>query len=473
MRTGSGDGTGGGAGRRAAVALVVIVLALIAGPGAASAQVAVQEFTVHTSVDFPDTLTFHLHVTSRTTITGAEVRYQVEQLSCGSGTASGFAELTPGTDLDVSWEWDLRERGGLPPGSRVTYWWVLSNEDGTFETEPTKVVFEDPRFEWRTMDGQHTRLKWYGGTVEFARDLLGAADAGIRQLQASTGVLPSQPVEVRIYADSTAMREAVVFSQEWAGGIAYPEHGLVAMGINEFNLAWGRRATVHEMSHVVIAEASFTCGASLPAWLDEGLATFNEGPEERFFTALLDEAVRDDAAYAVRGLAGSFPGSRDGAALAYAESRSLVAFLIEEYGPVQMNALLGAFQRNATIDRALTEVYGFDTDGLEQRWRAEVGLPEQAPRPAADVEPLPTIPPLGGQLPRPEATPVPEPASTPTPTAPGETVAGVPRQDESQPTPTKNGGSGCNRSGGDTAGVDLGFVAALALGARALRRRKS
>ena len=471
MRTRSGGGTGGGTGRRTVVALVAIVLALTLGPGVASAQVAVEVFSPHTSIDFPNSLTFHLHVTSKTTITGAEVRYQVEQLSCGSGTASGFAEFTPGTDLDVSWEWDLRERGGLPPGSRVTYWWVLSGEEGTYRTGPTTVVFEDPRFEWRTIAGEHTRLKWYEGTVEFARDLLDAADAGIRQLEASTGVLPSQPVEVRIYADSAAMREAVVFSQEWAGGIAYPEHGLVAMGINEFNLAWGRRATVHEMSHVVIAEASFTCGASLPAWLDEGLATFNEGPEERFFTTLMDEAVNDNAAYAVRGLAGSFPGSRDGAALAYAESRSLVAFLIEKYGPVQMNALLEAFQRNATIDRALTEVYGFDTDGLEQRWRAEVGLPEQAPRPAADVEPLPTIPPLGGQLPRPDATSVPEPALTPTPTVQGEAVAGVPQQDESQPTPTKNGGSGCNRSGGDAAGIDLSFVGALALGARALRRR--
>ena len=152
--------------------------------------------------------------------------------------------------------------------------------------------------------------------------------------------------------------------------------------------------------------------------------------------------------------------------MAYAESRSLVAWLIEGYGPAHINALLESFRRNATIDRALIEVYGFDTDGLERRWRAEVGLPERAPRRAAEVEPLPTIPPLGGLLPRSEPTPVPTPAEE------QGAVAGLPEQTGPQePTPAPSGGSGCNRSGGDAAGIDLSLIAGLVFGALAIRRR--
>jgi hypothetical protein len=45
-----------------------------------------------------------------------------------------------------------------------------------------------------------------------------------------------------------------------------------------------------------------------------------------------------------------------------------------------MSALLDAFRERDTIDRALVEVYGFDSNGLEARWREDVGLPARAPR---------------------------------------------------------------------------------------------
>ena len=444
-----------------AVGMLVVMLTVALTPTPTTHEV-LTGVRQSTNVSFPDSLTFSLEASAPEVITGAEVRYQVEQLSCGSGTASGFASFTPTSDLNVSWEWDLKQRAGLPVGSRITYWWVLTSDDRSFETQPTTMVFEDPRFEWRTITGDHTRLLWYEGSLEFAEGLLEVADAGIRTLQENTGVLPSKPVEVHIYENAAVMREAIVFSQEWTGGVAYPSQGLVSMGINESNLEWGRRATVHEMSHVVIAEASFTCGSSLPAWLDEGLATFVEGPEEPLFARALDRAVRDNSAFAVRGLAGSFPVSQDGAELAYAESRSLVAFLIEHYGTDRMNTLLTAFSELGTIDRALMQAYGFDTEGLERLWRADAGLPERDAPLDAVVEPLPTIPALGGLPQQAEAT------ATVAPREPTATVAPA----EPTATPPESSGSGCNRSSDEAAGLDFGALAGLALGAMVIVRRR-
>jgi hypothetical protein len=198
--------------RRVAV-LGLVLAALVLGPfGAndAQAQETLRDVRLSADVDFPDSVTFTVEANAPIVIDRAEVRYRIEQLSCGTGSATGFAAFTPSAAVDASWEWGLRERGGLPVGARVTFWWVLSGGGRTFETEPTMVIFEDPRFEWRTMTGDHTRLLWYSGTDDFARELLEAADAGIRQLQRTTGVLPSQAVEVRIYEDAAAMRDAVV-----------------------------------------------------------------------------------------------------------------------------------------------------------------------------------------------------------------------------------------------------------------------
>jgi hypothetical protein len=440
--------------------LTVLVLAVLAGP--VHAQEPLLDAHLSTTTDFPNGLTFHLRTDAPVVIDHAEVRYQVDQLSCGTGTASGLVTFAATASPNLGWEWDLRDAGGLAVGAKITYHWVLSGEGRTFETPSESVVYEDPRFDWRTIASDHTLIQWYAGSDAFARDLLQAADAGINQLERSTGVVPDDIVTVRIYATAEAMRETVLFSPEWAGGIAFPRHNLVAMGIGENNLSWGRDAMVHEMTHVVIGQATFRCGSSLPAWLNEGLAVYNEGDADSVFNNALNNAVAEDRAFTVRGLAGSFPTSEDGALLAYAQSRSLVAHLIDTYGATRMNELLNTFQRLGTIDRALDTVYGFDSDGLESAWRVELGLPARAESGGVERELIPTIPPFGLPLNSSDATPTPTPvpAAPPTATPPSEPTA----------TATPHGGSGCNRSE-TSAGLDGGVVLGFMLGGLALRRR--
>jgi hypothetical protein len=438
----------------------VAVLVLAMSAGSVHAQEPLLGAHLSTTMDFPNGLTFHLSADAPVTIDRAEVRYQVDQLSCGTGTASGLVTFTPTNDIDLDWEWDLRDAGGLPVGATVSYRWVLSGEGRTFETTTDTIVYEDPRFDWHTVTGDHSRIQWYAGDNAFAQDLLQTAEAGIKQLERSTGVLPDEMVHVRLYETSEAMRETVLFSPEWAGGIAFPQHNLVAMGINEYNVSWGRDAMVHEMTHVVIGQATFRCGSSLPAWLDEGLAVYNEGEVAGRFSAALDNAIGEDRAFTVRGLAGSFPSAEDGAVLAYAQSRSLVAHLIDTYGAARMNQLLVAFTRQGTIDRALNDVYGLDSDALESEWRASVGLPHRAGIGGVTREPLPAIPSLGFPLGTDDITPeaIPSPTAQPTPT---------PR---TNPTATPQGGSGCNRSS-TSAGLDGGIVLGLMLGGLALGRK--
>jgi hypothetical protein len=423
--------------------VAAFAFAFAAGP--VQAQEPLLDAHLSTTIEFPSTLTFNLNAQAPIVIDRAEVIYHVEALSCGTGSAIGIAAFNPTNDLDVSWEWDLRDAGGIPAGARVTYHWLLTGAGRTFATDEQTLIFEDPRFEWRTITGEHTRLKWYAGDADFAQDLLDVADAGIHQLQTTTGVLPENLVEVRIYETAEAMRETVLFSPEWAGGIAYPTHGLVAMGINRFNISWGRDAMVHEMTHVVMGQSTFRCGSSLPAWFNEGLAVFNEGDVAGSFTTALDQAIRDDTAFTVRGIAGPFPSTEDGAVLAYAQSQSVVSFLINQYGSKKLNDMLVAFADLGSIDRALQQAYDFDTDGLDAAWRAFVGLPQRTGPATIEPELIPTIPPLG----------LPSSPADPTPT----------------PTPaTSSGGSGCNRSDA-SAGLDGSLLIALALAGTILVRR--
>ena len=280
------------------MAVALLAFAALVGPAAAQEGIVVSDTS--TSVDFPERVTFRVEASSSVPITGVELRYQVQALACGVSTATGLPDFEPASDLTVEWTWDLKERGGLPAGATVVYWWELTDTEGrTLETPETTFVFEDPRFTWRSIAGDYSVIHWYSGGDSFAEELLATADAGILTLQESTGVLPSRQVHVRIYESAAAMRDALVFSHEWTGGVAFPSHGLVSIGINAGNLAWGRRAMVHEMTHVVLGETAAFCGSAIPAWLNEGLATFNEGEVEPFYSAVLSDAINDDSAFSV------------------------------------------------------------------------------------------------------------------------------------------------------------------------------
>ena len=60
--------------------------------------------------------------------------------------------------------------------------------------------------------------------------------------------------------------------------------------------------------------------------------------------------------------------------LYYAESHSIVSFMVEQYGWEKMRALLKALDTIPT-DTAFTQVLGTDLLGVERLWRAWIGVP--------------------------------------------------------------------------------------------------
>ncbi len=54
----------------------------------------------------------------------------------------------------------------------------------------------------------------------------------------------------------------------------------------------------------------------------------------------------------------------------YAISSSLVEYLVDIHGWKKMRALLDGLREESDLDRVMTQVYGFDQTGLNERWRA-------------------------------------------------------------------------------------------------------
>ena len=107
--------------------------------------------------------------------------------------------------------------------------------------------------------------------------------------------------------------------------------------------------------------------------MSEGLATYAEGPLLSYQRDALNRAIRSNELISVRSLSSSFPAGHSEANLSYAQSYSLVKFQVDTYGWKKMRMLLDVFGDGSTPDKALKEVYDFDREGLDRRWRRYVG----------------------------------------------------------------------------------------------------
>lgn len=323
-------------------------------------------------VHFPTTLIFKLEAESEQEIVDARVLYRVERMNYADVTSEAWADVSPSTHIETSWTWDMR-RSSLPPNAVVRYRWSIADAAGNREESAEKTVtFRDGRYEWERMTEGRINLFWYRGGDAFAGELMDVCQQGLSRLVEDMGVSPEGEIDIYIYASSGDLQGAMIFPQEWTGGAAFTEFGTIAIGIAPDKLAWGKRAVVHELTHLVVHQATFNPYSGLPKWLDEGLAMYNEGELGAGFASRLEKAVEEGGLISVRTLCSPFSAHPEGAYLAYAESYSLVEYLLSEHGHDSMLELLDVFETGSSYDGALEEVYGFDIEGLDRRWREYV-----------------------------------------------------------------------------------------------------
>lgn len=380
-----------------------IVLALAARSPAAAQTAQPVVMSDEALVDFPNSVTFRLKLDEITPIQAATLTYQLGVNSCLQAGTQVPVEVNGPT---IEWTWVMSRSGNPPPGAQMWWQWELTDQAGNVTQTPRQqLTFEDDRFDWRTVETQAgasataIRLHWYRGD-NVGEVLLDAAVAGLERLEQDVGIQLEGDVEFFIYGDSEDMRQALLYVQDWAGGVAFSEYNTILIGVPPDQAEdWGTSTVRHELAHLVIGQFARSClGGSLPTWLSEGLAMYAEGEPDETTRRDIEMGVELDTFMPVRSLNGAFPARGSEATSAYSQSYSLVDYLLSTYGQEKMQALLLALAGASDYDEALEQVYGFNVDGLEVAWRAAIGAPERTipPTPTAIVAgAIPTINPAG------------------------------------------------------------------------------
>ncbi|MEX2314457.1 MAG: peptidase MA family metallohydrolase, partial [Thermomicrobiales bacterium] len=134
-----------------------------------------------------------------------------------------------------------------------------------------------------------------------------------------------------------------------------------------------RRMIPHEVSHLILHQATENPWNTPPNWLDEGLAVYNQETPDSDLPDILDDAVDDGRLIPVRALGSSFPLDPEQAYLSYAESHSIATFIIEELGEDEMAELIAVFRDEVSYDEAVERALGMSVEELDAAWKAWLG----------------------------------------------------------------------------------------------------
>ena len=378
--------------------LLSALLCSLAAP--VHAQVGIQLVSDTISLSFPDSATFQAEFKAGANITSVVLEYGVDQLTCGTVVAKAFPQVNPGVDVQVTWTWEMRQSGSLPPGSLLWWRWQVQDANGVQFTSPKQtVIWLDNIHSWQVISGGSINLHYYDGGQAFGQALHDAAATALVRLTQDVGLGTDKPVDIYIYANTTDLKDAILYEPAWIGGQAFPENNIVIIGVSTEQLDWGKSTEAHELTHVLVGHLTFSCLGFIPTWLNEGLAMYGEGGPESARVAQFDQAKAANQLPSLDSLAGGFSEESDRANLSYTESYSVVNFLIQTYGRDKMTTLLIALRDGATIDAALQSAYILDTNGLEDAWRTSIGASPRIgtlnPTPIPTATQVPTFVPVG------------------------------------------------------------------------------
>ncbi len=410
------------------------------------------------ATDYPAGITFSVGATGDVPIQSVTLRFgATTTASCQDAVAIRDLEIESGSDVTAKYTWDFRESSTVPPGTEVWWQWEVTDVAGNvLLTDRKTQVLLDQRFTWQTVRDANLTVYWVDGDADFGRTLLDITRESADALKAEAGLQVTAPVRLTIYPDFDSMRAAILQVAEWTGGLAYSDYNAILIGIAPDQESWARAVIPHEYTHLVTGAATANCwGVYMPTWLNEGLSMHFEGSQGAAEDRDLRQRLDTGTLPTLRSLANGFSAYSDDANAAYAQSGRVVTYLLRAYGPEPMSALLADLQQGTPIDDALIAAYGFDTDGVDARWRADLA-----------GEPTPTAPPVVSPSPQPTVTAVPtivawdgiptpfEPTTPPTAVAP-----------QGVATPTAVAGSGAAAAGGLLLAVLLLCVCVLLPGA--------
>ncbi|MBI5634302.1 MAG: hypothetical protein HZA15_12585 [Nitrospirae bacterium] len=179
---------------------------------------------------------------------------------------------------------------------------------------------------------------------------------------------------VVLIKDSTSFKRAA--NSDLVIAYAVPQKNLIVIDYSKMNVhPFTLGATLkHELCHLELHH--HIASNNLPRWFDEGICQWVTGGLAEIMTAgnraVLREAALTHRLISLEGLAEGFPGDGRGLLLAYEESKSIVEYIIKEFGVSGVQGILEYMSKGADLETAFHNNLSLSPYELEKRWRSSL-----------------------------------------------------------------------------------------------------
>ena len=177
-------------------------------------------------------------------------------------------------------------------------------------------------------------------------------------------IYPGTALDVILY--SNKQFQDITRAPAWAGG-GYDGRIRLPVGNALASPAALDRVLVHEYVHAVVRNAA---GNNVPAWVNEGLASYLESSDKTWARRILKQA---NGRIPLEDLMEGFGGfDSDSALVAYAQSYIAAELLCEKLNP-HVGAFLQLLGNGHTVDQALSR-HGVQPEAFYTEWKRRVGI---------------------------------------------------------------------------------------------------
>jgi tetratricopeptide (TPR) repeat protein len=209
----------------------------------------------------------------------------------------------------------------------------------------------------------HFRILYEGGTQQSIGDRVARVlESGYSRIGRTLNSYPSETLTVILYTNREF--QDITRSPSWAAG---EYDGRIRVAVGDAPPADLDRVVTHELVHAIVASAA---PQRVPAWLNEGLATYLESSNSSWVPGVLRKA---STIVPLGDLSNGFSGlDEERALVAYAESAVAAEILCAKLGS-NIGGFLQVVGSGRSVDDALL-AFQVQPDAFHSEWRRRVGL---------------------------------------------------------------------------------------------------
>lgn len=217
----------------------------------------------------------------------------------------------------------------------------------------------------------------------WGQKVLREAERNYHRISSSLGIQTEDPwlwerrCVISLYRDKASYIEGTG-RPRWSSAAAAFYDGPVIQGHRQSD-TFLESELAHEIAHLLFRDYVGRENPHVPRWMDEGVALwFETSDRSHDLDGLIREKALKGKLVSVRDLDRIYKGgavagwaSHESVSLFYAESRSLMKFLLGRFGQARFVNFLKSFREGRTVDESLRKAYGSsmpDLTALEREW---------------------------------------------------------------------------------------------------------